>query len=139
VHVPAAAVEARDAAEASASRATPPEGEVMTTKHITIPTALQRVADYPVLVETDYTVIPVHELICRSLFEIANGADDRVRGSGTRANRARNMIMTRLVGRRRSGTKPHTSATTTLEFKDLTGGALDAPEDAATSTELATF
>lgn len=94
-------------------------------KHVTIRQALQHVADNPVL-ETDLLLqVKSHELICRALFEIANRADTANRGSMSRANRARKMIMNRLVGLRRTGSHPATLMEVSIEFVDLTSGAIE--------------
>ena len=93
-------------------------------KIVTIRQALQHVADNPTL-KTDVLLdVSVHELISRTLFEIANGAQLSERGSLNRANIARNMIFNRLVGRRRAGSHPATSQKVELEFVNLTGGEL---------------
>jgi hypothetical protein len=90
-------------------------------KIVTIRQALQQVADNPTL-KTDMLLdLPVYELVSRSLFEIANGAQLSERGSLNRANIARNMIFNRLVGRRRAGSHPATQAKVELEFVNLTG------------------
>ena len=90
----------------------------------TVRQALQYVADYPQPVDDDNLVIPTHELIARTLFDIANKPDVQTRGSLTRANRARKMIMDRLGGKRRPGTKPAKSTVSRLVLKDLTGKEL---------------
>lgn len=91
---------------------------------VTVRAALQAVADHPVM-DTDVLLdVRVHELIARTLFEVANTPDERVRGSMSRANKARRMLMDRLVGKRRPGTSPAAKAETELEFEDLTMGAL---------------
>lgn len=93
-------------------------------KIVTIRQALQQVADNPTL-KTDMLIdLPAYELVARSLFEIANGAQISERGSLARANIARNMIFNRLVGRRRAGSHPATQVKVELEFVNLTGEAL---------------
>lgn len=94
-------------------------------KVVTIRQALQHVVDNPVLRTDDMLSLPAHELVSRTLFEIANGAQISERGSMTRANIARNMIFNRLVGRRRPGTHPATHQRVELEFVDLTGGEIE--------------
>lgn len=86
---------------------------------VTIRSAIQRCADYPVQV-TDDIDTPVHELVCRTLFDIANRPSVNERGSLTRANKARKMILDRLVGKRRAGSHPATANNAALEFVDLT-------------------
>jgi hypothetical protein len=90
-------------------------------KTVTIRQALQHVVDNPVLKTDDMLSLPAHELVSRTLFEVANGAQISERGSMSRANIARNMIFTRLVGRRRPGTHPATHQKVELEFVDLAG------------------
>ena len=89
---------------------------------ITIKDALQRVADYPQMMTDEVIQVPVHELVCRNLFEIANLPDANTRGSMARANKARKMILERLVGKRRPGSHPATRTEASIEFIDLTGG-----------------
>ena len=93
--------------------------------HVTIREALQAVADNPVMLTDEVIQVPVHELVCRTLFDIANRPDAQVRGSLTRANKARKMILDRMVGRRRAGSHPATRAEVQVEFVDLTAGALE--------------
>jgi hypothetical protein len=91
---------------------------------VTVRAALQHVADHPEL-RTDVLLdLPVHELIARTLFDVANRPDESVRGSMSRANKARKMLMDRLVGKRRPGTAPAAKAEDAIEFEDLTMGAL---------------
>jgi hypothetical protein len=98
-------------------------------KGVTIKQALQQVADYPAMLDDEIIQKPVHELVCRTLFDIANRPDASQRGSMTRANKARKMILERLVGKRRAGSHPATRNTSEVEFVDLTGGELSgAPE-----------
>lgn len=90
----------------------------------TIQEALQYVADHPEPSSDVALEIPVHELICRQLFEVAMSPDAKVRGSLGRATRAQKLIMDRLVGRRRPGSHPAQMQGNDLEFDDLTQGAL---------------
>lgn len=94
---------------------------------VTIRQALQQVADYPVMIDDDMLAKPVYELVARSLYDIANRPDAGVRGSMARANKARKMILDRLVGKRRAGSHPATRNAVSIDFIDLTGGELDAP------------
>ena len=95
-------------------------------KQVTVQDALQYVADNPELDTDELTQVRVHELIARSLYEIANKPDSNVRGSLSRANKARKMILDRLVGKRRAGSHPATRTEVPIEFVDLTGGELEA-------------
>lgn len=89
-------------------------------KHTTIRQSLQHVADNPVL-ETDEIInVHTHELVARALYDIANRPDAAVRGSMARANKARQMILNRLVGKRRAGSHPATRHEIPIEFVDLT-------------------
>jgi len=94
-------------------------------KHLTVQQALQLVAENPELATDEITQVRVHELVCRSLFEIANKPDATVRGSLARANKARKMILDRLVGKRRAGSHPATRHEVPIEFVDLTTGELE--------------
>lgn len=89
---------------------------------VTIRDALQHVADHPRIQTDELIQLPVWELIGRNLYEIANRPEASVRGSMARANKARKMILDRLVGRRRAGSHPATRTVVTLDFIDLTGG-----------------
>jgi hypothetical protein len=91
-------------------------------KPVTIRQALQQVADYPAMVDDDLLQKPMYELVARSLFDIANRPDASVRGSMARANKAREMILVRMVGKRRAGSHPATREVVQVEFIDLTGG-----------------
>jgi hypothetical protein len=92
---------------------------------VTVRQALQHVADHPEL-DTDVLLdVRVHELISRTLFEVANTPDGSVRGGLSRANKARRMLMDRLVGKRAPGTAPAAKTVDEVEFVDLTQGALE--------------
>lgn len=93
-------------------------------KNISIRRALQHVVDNPVLESDELISLPVHELVARTLFEIANSANPGNRGSMGRANVARNMIFHRLQGKRRAGSHPATRSDNVLHFHDLTGKEL---------------
>jgi len=94
-------------------------------KTVTVRQALQNVADYPRMVDDEIIQTPAHELIARTLFDIANRPDASVRGSMSRANKARRMILNRLVGKRRPGSHPATRNEVEVEFVDLTGKTLE--------------
>jgi hypothetical protein len=90
----------------------------------TVRQALQNVANYPEPLTDDVVNMAVHELVARSLFDIANRPDASVRGSMSRANKARKMILERLDGKRRTGTSPALKDGSSIEFRDLTGGEI---------------
>ncbi len=90
-------------------------------KQVTVRQALQNVADYPRMIDDEIIQVPAHELIARTLFDIANRPDASVRGSMSKANKARRMILNRLVGKRRAGSHPATRNEVEVEFVDLTG------------------
>lgn len=96
-------------------------------KKVSIRQALQQVADYPEPVDDEVVQHPVYELVARSLFDIANRPDASVRGSLGRANKARKLILDRMVGKRRPGSHPSTGEVVQIDFVDLTGGELDGP------------
>lgn len=89
-------------------------------KNVTIREALQRVADNPVMMTDELIQVPAHELVCRSLFEIANRPDATVRGSMARANKARKLLLDRLVGKRVAGSHPATRNPVEITIIDLT-------------------
>jgi hypothetical protein len=91
---------------------------------VTVRQALQRVADYPVMLTDEIIEVPAHELIARTLFDIANKPDAKVRGSLARSNRARKLILDRLGGKRKAGTQPAVKTKESINFIDLTQGEL---------------
>jgi hypothetical protein len=95
--------------------------EGLVTQKRTVRQALQFVADYPTPVTDDNLVMQTHELIARTLFDIANKPNVQERGSMARANRARKMIFDRLAGKRRAGTRPMRPNGAHLTIRDLTG------------------
>lgn len=94
-------------------------------KNRTIAEALQYVADHPDPGDVAPIDTPVHELVARTLFEIANTPDSRVRGSLTRATAAQKIILDRLVGTRRPGSHPAARRDDGITFVDLTAGVLE--------------
>jgi hypothetical protein len=88
-------------------------------RNVTIRQSLQYVADHPTMRTDNVLEIHVHELVARTLFEIANGADVHNPRSMRKANLARDMIFKRLVGKRRAGSHPATKKLVTLDFVDL--------------------
>lgn len=96
---------------------------------VTIRQAMQQVADYPNRVDDELIQAPAHELVCRRLFDIANRPDAGERGSLARANKARRMILDRLVGKRRAGSHPATRTKVEVTFVDLTGGEISGTTD----------
>ena len=90
---------------------------------VTIQQALTKVSDkWESARDMDMIGTPVYELIGFTLFDIANSGDVRVRGSIRRSTRAQKIIMNRMVGLRRPGSRPVTRENDGLEFVDLTGG-----------------
>ena len=93
---------------------------------VTIQQALTRVSEkWESARDMDMIGTPVYELIGFTLFDIANSGDVRVRGSIRRSTRAKKIIMNRMVGLRRPGSRPITRENDGLEFVDLTMGAIE--------------
>ena len=91
---------------------------------VTVREALMNVVKNPEP-RTDILIdVPASELVARTLFEIANNPDTRVRGSLARSHRAQNIIMNRTTGSRKAGTHPATRRRGGIEFLDLTKGQL---------------
>jgi hypothetical protein len=90
-------------------------------RHTTIRQALQHVADNPQIETDEMLVVPVHELVARTLFEIANNPMTGKRGAAAKANAARTLIFDRLVGKRQPGSHPATREKQAVEFVDMTG------------------
>ena len=93
---------------------------------VTIQQALTRVSEkWEAARDMDIIGTPVYELIGFTLFDIANSGDVRVRGSIRRSTRAQKIIMNRMVGLRRPGSRPVTRENDGLEFVDLTVGVIE--------------
>lgn len=93
---------------------------------VTIQQALTRVSEkWESARDMDMIGTPVYELIGFTLFDIANSGDVRVRGSIRRSTRAQKIIMNRMVGLRRPGSRPVTRENDGLEFVDLTMGVIE--------------
>ena len=93
----------------------------MGVKIVTIKQALQHVADNPELNTDKLIDLKVHELVARNLFEIANNPQLSTRESLSSANHARELIFSRLIGRRHPGTHPSRGAEDReITFVDLT-------------------
>ena len=93
---------------------------------VSVKQALERVASAPPLDENaDYTELRVHELVARALFDIANDPNPRKPGAMARATKAQRMILDRMVGTRKPGSSPVGTGDSSLEFVDLTQGALE--------------
>ena len=90
-------------------------------KTVTVRQALQHVADYPHPLDDEVIQTPVWELVARNLYDLANRPDAAVRGSMARANRARRIILNRMVGKRRAGSRPAVHTEVEVEFIDLDG------------------
>ena len=93
---------------------------------VTIKDALHAAANKKLVTDEAVIDAKVHELVCLTLFDIANSPDVKVRGSMLRATRAQKTILNRMVGRRRAGTHPAVRGDDTVKFIDLTQGVLEA-------------
>ena len=91
---------------------------------MSIPEALQYVADHPDDVVAEPLEAPVWKLVSQTLFIIANSPSRTKRGSLLRATRAQKIIFNRLVGTRRPGSHPVAAKSGAIEFLDLTAGEL---------------
>ena len=93
---------------------------------VTIQQALTKVSEkWEAARDMDIIGTPVYELIGFTLFDIANSGDVRVRASIRRSTRAQKIIMNRMVGLRRPGSRPVTRENDGLEFVDLTVGVIE--------------
>ena len=93
---------------------------------VTIQQALTKVSEkWEAARDMDIIATPVYELIGFTLFDIANSGDARIRGSIRRSTRAQKIIMNRMVGLRRPGSRPITRENDGLEFVDLTVGVIE--------------
>lgn len=89
-------------------------------KNVTVQQALQHVADNPELPTDELIQVPVWELVSHALYEVANTPDSNVRGALSRANKARKIILDRVVGKRVPGTAPAARSNDEVEMVDLT-------------------
>ena len=94
-------------------------------RHVSIKQAMQYVADHPEVEHDNLITLPVHELVVRTLFEIANSPTQVNSRAMSRANAARSIILKRLVGKRRAGSHPATHKKVDLKIMDLTGGEIE--------------
>ena len=93
---------------------------------VTIQQALTKVSEkWEAARDMDIIGTPVYELNGFTLFDIANSGDARIRGSIRRSTRAQKIIMNRMVGLRRPGSRPITRENDGLEFVDLTVGVIE--------------
>lgn len=92
--------------------------------HVTVKDALERVAENFDTMPDEWIQVPVHELVGRTLWQIANPQDTSERGALTRATKAQKIILDRVVGTRRPGTNPAAKQGSVIEFTDLTEGAI---------------
>ena len=92
---------------------------------VSIRDAIRLVADNPEPATDIVLDVKVHELVARTLFDIANNPDSKVRGSLGRASRAQRIILNRHDGLRRPGTHPAAREAEGLDFVDLTAGVLE--------------
>ena len=93
---------------------------------VTIQQALTKVSEkWEAARDMGMIATPVYELIGFTLFDIANSGDARISGSIRRSTRAQKIIMNRMVGLRRPGSRPITRENDGLEFVDLTMGVIE--------------
>ena len=89
--------------------------------YVSIKKALDDVAANPKMDRNAWIDQPAHDLICRSLYQVASSADPEVRGSLARARAAQREIFNRTSGTRRPGTHPAAARKADqVEFEDLT-------------------
>lgn len=94
----------------------------------TIREALEYVAKHPEP-SADPLDMPVWEHVSRALFEHANNPNPKVRGAMSRATKAQSMLLDRMVGKRRAGSKPLSASREQVEFLDLTDGMIEGPKN----------
>ena len=87
----------------------------------TIQQSLQSIVDNPEMETDDILSLPASELVCRTLFELANSPKVGDRNALSRANMARRMIFDRMVGKRKPGSHPATRTQIAVKFNSLTG------------------
>ena len=93
------------------------------SKHKTVRQALHAVENSPDWPDDSVRArmdMPVHEMIARNLFDIANHPDPKNGASMARALRAQKIILDRLTGTRRTGTHPAVRNQKQVQMVDLT-------------------
>ncbi|WZB39494.1 hypothetical protein SEA_ALOEVERA_56 [Microbacterium phage AloeVera] len=92
-------------------------------RHKTVRQALQAVEHSPGWPNDSFESrmnMPVHEMVARNLFDIANNGDPSNQASMTRALRAARIILDRLTGTRRMGTHPAVRNQKQVKIIDMT-------------------
>ena len=92
---------------------------------VSIRDAIRQVAENPEPATDIVLDVPVSELVARTLYDIANDPNTRVRGALSRSRRAQKIIANRTAGLRKAGTRPATQKVVEVEFVDLTQGVLE--------------
>jgi len=96
-------------------------------RHKTVRQALLAVEDSPDWPNDSMQArfeMPVHEMVARNLFDIANHPDVKNQASMNRSLRAQKIILDRLTGTRRMGTHPAVRNQKQVKIVDLTAGSL---------------
>lgn len=93
---------------------------------VTVKQAFNKVAKDPFFDENeDIFEAPAWRHLGVILFKIANNPNIHERGSLNRSTRARKILLTRMVGKRRAGTPPIVKTQQRLKMVDLTGKELE--------------
>uniref|UniRef100_A0AAU8EGM6 Terminase small subunit n=1 Tax=Microbacterium phage RicoCaldo TaxID=3230836 RepID=A0AAU8EGM6_9CAUD len=93
------------------------------SRHKTVRQALQAVEDSPDWPNDSFEArieMPVHEMVARNLFDIANHPDPKNQASVNRSLRAQKIILDRLTGTRRMGTHPAVRNQKRVRILDMT-------------------
>lgn len=93
------------------------------SRHKTVRQALQAVEDSPDWPNDNIQArfeMPVHEMVARNLFDIANHPDPKNQASVNRSLRAQKIILDRLTGTRRMGTRPAVRNQKQVKIIDMT-------------------
>lgn len=92
---------------------------------VTVRQALSYVSSHPEFDPDESLEVKAWEHIARTLFDIANTPNQKIRGSVSQATRAQKLILNRMVGTRRAGTHPAVREKTGVSFVDLTSVELE--------------
>ncbi|QNN98101.1 hypothetical protein SEA_FEDE_53 [Microbacterium phage Fede] len=92
-------------------------------KHKTVRQALQAIENAPDWPDENIQArfdMPVHEMVARNLFDIATHPDPKNAASVSRSLRAQKIILDRLTGTRRMGTRPAVRNSKKVTILDMT-------------------
>lgn len=95
-------------------------------KGVSVRQALLYVSKHPEPATDEMLCLPVHELVARTLFKLANTSSLENPKILAQARKAQELILNRIDGTRRPGSHPAAQRGTEVSFRDLTtAGEID--------------